>query len=69
MEPYQYNNVFYLYLQRIIDLERELEKLRNTLETQQDAALQRLNSKDTEWKALVEKEQLKVTFSMMYLSI
>ncbi|XP_042892075.1 golgin subfamily A member 1-like isoform X2 [Penaeus japonicus] len=42
---------------RIQELEREILKLRSTLETQQDAALERLNTKEQEWKVKLQEER------------
>lgn len=42
------------------ELEREILKLRSTLETQQDVALERLNTKEQEWKAKLQEERDKV---------
>ncbi|KAK4295881.1 hypothetical protein Pmani_031584 [Petrolisthes manimaculis] len=38
------------------ELEREVAKLRSALETQQDAALERLNAKEQEWKQRLQQE-------------
>ncbi|KAK7077486.1 hypothetical protein SK128_024884, partial [Halocaridina rubra] len=48
------------FSEKIQELEREVLKLRTALETQQDAALERLNAREIEWKAklLEEKDKL-----------
>lgn len=49
---------------RTQELEREILKLRSTLETQQDVALERLNTKEQEWKAKLQEEHDKLSVIM-----
>ncbi|XP_037785088.1 golgin subfamily A member 1-like isoform X2 [Penaeus monodon] len=49
---------------RTQELEREILKLRSTLETQQDVALERLNTKEQEWKAKLQEERDKLSVIM-----
>lgn len=44
-------------LEKEQDLEREVSKLRLALEAQQDSALDRLNTREKEWRARVEEER------------
>nr|XP_053634574.1 uncharacterized protein LOC128690044 isoform X2 [Cherax quadricarinatus] len=46
---------------RVEELEREIGKLRTALESQQDAALQRLNAREHDWKTRLQDEQDKVS--------
>jgi len=43
-----------------VELEHEVGKLRSALETQQDAALERLNIKEQEWRGRLQQEQEKL---------
>ncbi|XP_076035414.1 golgin subfamily A member 1-like [Oratosquilla oratoria] len=43
------------------DYEREIQKLRTALETQQDAALERLNIREQEWKGKLKEQQDRVS--------
>lgn len=56
---------YYFVLFQIQELEREILKLRSTLETQQDAALERLNTKEQEWKVKLQEERDKVRLKFL----
>ncbi|XP_042204689.1 golgin subfamily A member 1-like isoform X2 [Homarus americanus] len=46
---------------RVQELEREIAKLRTALETQQDAALERLNTREQEWRGKLQEERDKIS--------
>nr|XP_045615677.1 golgin subfamily A member 1-like isoform X2 [Procambarus clarkii] len=46
---------------RVHELEREIAKLRTALETQQDAALERLNTREQDWKGRLQEEREKMS--------